>query len=158
MFAKVVLSSLVVTLVCAEYTISDQCLDCICQACTQCDTSFNCTKEHCGPFLISYDYWVDSKRPVLLHDVPENEGAFQACVTDMPCAAETIENYVRKYDNDCNGDGVVDCIDYAYAHRMGPSGCHMTPPDNLYFRSIKKCIKKIEAQENFTYKNIQLRF
>lgn len=34
-----------------------------------------------------------------------------------------IINYARKYGRDCNGDGVIDCIDYAAIHIMGSEYC-----------------------------------
>ncbi|XP_076062013.1 invertebrate-type lysozyme 6-like [Oratosquilla oratoria] len=164
MFAKgVLLSSLVVALClilvsgkAVEYTISEDCLNCLCQATSKCNPLVNCTTSHCGPFFISRAYWVDSGRPVLLNDNPNREGAFMDCVTDMPCAADTIDKYVRRFRRDCNGDGVVSCIDYAYTHSMGPNGCKKSPPDTPYFRSLNTCIEKLKGPHTLEVSNTKV--
>lgn len=49
--------------------------------------------------------------------------AYANCVNDPYCAANTIQNYMSKFGQDCNGDGGVDCYDYAAIHKLGGYGC-----------------------------------
>lgn len=49
--------------------------------------------------------------------------AYSNCVYDPYCAANTIQNYMTKYAQDCNGDNQVDCFDYAAIHKLGGYGC-----------------------------------
>lgn len=49
--------------------------------------------------------------------------AYDNCVNEPFCAARTIQNYMKRYGQDCNNDGKVDCIDYAKIHIFGGYGC-----------------------------------
>lgn len=38
-----------------------------------------------------------------------NKFDFEKCLNTKNCAENTIRNYMRKYGQDCDGDGVIDC-------------------------------------------------
>jgi hypothetical protein len=48
---------------------------------------------------------------------------------------------------DCDGDGQVDCQDYARLHRLGIEGCGKQPDDDFYrFKNaLDTCLEEINA-------------
>jgi hypothetical protein len=50
------------------------CMGCICEATSNCNLTFHCTRGLCGPFLISQIYWKEAGRPTVLGDHPNNKG------------------------------------------------------------------------------------
>ncbi|XP_015792393.1 proline-rich extensin-like protein EPR1 [Tetranychus urticae] len=96
------------------------CLQCICQASSNCDiNNLKCEtgsdyQTNCGPYQISRYYWEDGN--AIGYD-------FETCTNLKACAERVIINYMKKYARDCNGDGVIDCVDYAAIHRMGADRC-----------------------------------
>nr|CAD7458734.1 unnamed protein product [Timema tahoe] len=78
-------------------TVNKICLGCICEAASDCDRSVGCVKDVCGLFKITRPYWVDSGRPVLTNDDPNDNAAFTRCVSEPFCAAKAVENYTAKY-------------------------------------------------------------
>ncbi|XP_069985072.1 lysozyme isoform X2 [Penaeus vannamei] len=109
--------------------VDPNCLGCLCEASTKCNASTACHTPYpgayfCGPFLISWAYWADADKPIIEGDNADKQGAFERCVQDLYCGAETVRRYMAKFLNiDCNGDGTVDCLDYAHIHMMGGYGC-----------------------------------
>ncbi|CAG7833069.1 unnamed protein product [Allacma fusca] len=104
--------------------LSDRCLGCICQASTKCKKDIGCTAAGvCGPLLISWPFWADAGKYVIKGTSPSSSNAYSDCATDLYCAAETVKAYMEKYEKDCNGDGVINCEDYARIHKLGPSNC-----------------------------------
>uniref|UniRef100_L7LVC3 lysozyme n=1 Tax=Rhipicephalus pulchellus TaxID=72859 RepID=L7LVC3_RHIPC len=88
-----------------------KCLNCICYASTKCNTQIGCTNGgpnsyFCGPYQISYAYWVDAGKP-------GNFDHFEKCLKDQVCAETAVVNYMNKWGTDCDGDGQVTCYDYA---------------------------------------------
>lgn len=82
-----------------------------------------CSDEFCGPFYFSKAYWSDAGSITISGDSPASPKAYQNCAKDYTCAGSTVTNYMKRYATDCNNDGVVDCLDYAYIHMQGPAGC-----------------------------------
>ncbi|KAF2351631.1 Invertebrate-type lysozyme [Trinorchestia longiramus] len=108
--------------------LDESCLGCLCEASSNCSTSAGCTEPYpggffCGPFLISRGYWTDAGKPILGGDDPNRESAFANCANDIFCAADTVINYMSKFRQDCNGDGLMNCDDYAHIHVLGGYGC-----------------------------------
>lgn len=97
-------------------SLTSDCLDCICDAVSGCNTSVNnCgSGTVCGPFAISQAYWRDGKKP---------GASWTACSRTKECSSVTIKNYMEKYKRDCNDDGFITCEDYAAIHRRGPRAC-----------------------------------
>ncbi|XP_075536451.1 lysozyme-like [Dermacentor variabilis] len=98
-----------------------KCLNCICYASTKCNTQIGCTNGgpnsyFCGPYQISYAYWIDAGKP-------GNFDHFEKCLKDQVCAETAVVNYMNKWGTDCDGDGQVTCYDYARMHKAGRSGC-----------------------------------
>ncbi|XP_030563480.1 lysozyme-like [Drosophila novamexicana] len=128
--------------------LDEVCLGCICEAISGCNQTRYCADGVCGPFRITWAYWADGGKLTLNNESPQSEEAFANCVNDPYCAANTIQNYMTKFGQDCNGDGVVDCYDYASIHILGGFGCkgELTPQ---YKTSLNECIK--------THSNIDVR-
>ncbi|XP_067011443.1 lysozyme [Anabrus simplex] len=112
--------------------VTDICLGCICEAISGCNRTMGCSGDVCGLFRITWAYWSDAGKPVIAQDDPANEGAYVRCVTDVYCAARTVQGYMAKFGKDCNGDGAVDCYDYAAIHRLGGYGCNGNLDYNYY--------------------------
>lgn len=129
--------------------VTDVCLGCICEAISGCNQTRFCGSGVCGLFRITWAYWADGGKLTLGNDSPQSEEgkcnqsdlaallasnlcwlppplffvAFANCVNDPYCAANTIQNYMVKFGQDCNGDGGIDCYDYAAIHKLGGYGC-----------------------------------
>lgn len=97
-------------------SLSTECLDCICDAVSGCNTSVNnCNSGTvCGPFAISQAYWKDGRKP---------GASWTACARTRDCSSVTIKNYMEKHKRDCNDDGFITCEDYAAIHKRGPRSC-----------------------------------
>ena len=55
-------------------SVTNNCIGCICEASTRCDTNVTCINNGflCGPFYISKPFWIDAGRCVQPGDNPEN--------------------------------------------------------------------------------------
>lgn len=97
-------------------SLTSECLDCICDAVSGCNTSVNnCgSGTVCGPFAISQAYWKDGRKP---------GASWTTCARTKECSSVTMKNYMEKYKRDCNGDGFITCEDYAAIHRRGARAC-----------------------------------
>ncbi|XP_026287603.2 loricrin-like [Frankliniella occidentalis] len=94
--------------------VSSSCLSCICNALTGCDPLAGCSGGGCGAFKLSPAYWRDCGSP---------GQTYEYCTRDFACSSSCARTYLTKYAQDCNGDGSVDCGDYARIHRLGAFGC-----------------------------------
>lgn len=107
--------------------IHPSCLECICQASSGCSNkechSNGPTLYYCGPFHISYSYWVDGGSPGA--DI-NNPLDFEVCLNDRSCAESAVRGYMQKWGHDCDYNSVTDCYDYARIHKSGPYGCNGT--------------------------------
>ncbi|KAI1304090.1 hypothetical protein HDE_01844 [Halotydeus destructor] len=106
------------------FGVSQKCLDCICDASSGCDATKQChTAQNggyfCGAYQISWPYWADGGR---LGDRGQ-PADFESCLNNKLCSEATIVGYMKKWAQDCNGDGVVNCIDYAAIHVTGGTNC-----------------------------------
>ncbi|CAG0915446.1 unnamed protein product [Notodromas monacha] len=121
--------------------ISDECIGCICEGSTSCDLSVKCTGGGylCGPLLISRAYWTDGGQPVLKGNNKNQNGAFENCVQDPYCAAQTMRGYMSKFKQDCNGDGKIDCVDFAMIHKSGGYSCSTPIQETEYFKKFLSC-------------------
>lgn len=75
---------------------------------------------HCGPYGVSWAYWADGGKPGFTGHSQD----FEYCLKDKACAEQAVIGYMSKYGSDCNGDGVIDCNDYAAIHQTGPGNCN----------------------------------
>ncbi|RWS14141.1 Lysozyme 1-like protein, partial [Dinothrombium tinctorium] len=104
--------------------IADDCLSCICEASSKCDENIGCSvaleTKICGPYQISFEYWTEAGRP----GYRGSGGDFENCANDKVCAGDCIRGYINKWASDCNGDGVIDCLDFAAIHKVGPQRCN----------------------------------
>ncbi|XP_065369652.1 lysozyme-like [Calliphora vicina] len=106
-----------------EKPVTDLCMGCICEARSGCNQTPICCRGVCGMFFITRPYWADGGNLTINNEDPTSENAFPNCVNDPYCAANTIQNYMRKFSQDCNGDNAVDCYDYAAIHMLGGHDC-----------------------------------
>ncbi|KAI4457170.1 destabilase-related [Holotrichia oblita] len=106
-----------------DQPVSYACLICICEAMTGCDMTKKCSESNCGPFWISRSYWLNGETPTVRYEGPDSSTAYVNCRKDMFCSTRTVQGYMRKFKQDCNSDGVVDCDDYFAIHLLGGSDC-----------------------------------
>lgn len=165
-----VTAALVVTLVygqTVEDGVGNNCLGCMCEAASQCNATSGCFTPYagayfCGPFHISWAYWADAGKPVIKNDNPDRKGAFENCVEDLYCAAETVRLYMRKFGtdpgkSDCNNDGIVDCRDYAYMHILGGYNCKDPAMANTTFiKRFETCWKVVQAATPKKFSSVSL--
>jgi len=128
----------------ANGQLSKNCLGCICEASSSCNATIGCSSHagyHCGPFLISWNFWKDAGQPTFLPgDDPNRKGAFEDCANDVSCSADILAHYFSNFEQDCNGDGRVTCYDYALLHKLGGYSCNTPPPQNQYFDTLQTCL------------------
>ncbi|XP_059482021.1 invertebrate-type lysozyme 3-like [Neocloeon triangulifer] len=109
------------------------------QACLRCikklmDYGKSCSGNQCGPFGIQMPYYNDASA---VNNLDNSD--YKRCVLDYYCAASTVQNYMWRYNQDCNGNGVYgECRDFAYIHLLGPNGCSNTPPQR-YLDGLDSC-------------------
>ncbi|XP_035787305.1 lysozyme-like [Anopheles albimanus] len=124
-----------------ENPVTDACLSCICEASSGCDASVRCSGDVCGMFRITWAYWADAGKPVQSGDSPDSQNAYANCTNEPYCAARTVQGYMRKFGQDCNGDGVIDCFDHAIIHKLGGYNCKNQVPI-VYQSKIDECIQR----------------
>ncbi|KAG8319378.1 invertebrate-type lysozyme 3-like [Homalodisca vitripennis] len=124
--------------------VTEICLGCICEAISNCNRTLQCTGDVCGIFRITWAYWADAGKPTLTpQDDVNAPDAYARCVNDPVCAGKAVTGYMNKFAQDCNGDGVVNCYDYAAIHRLGGYGCRGNV-DVPYQNKFLNCLKQVE--------------
>ncbi|XP_013200866.1 lysozyme [Amyelois transitella] len=126
--------------------VTDVCLGCICQAVSGCKVGTMCEGDHCGLFHITWPYWADAGKPTIDGLSVDHPDAYSSCTVNPYCAAATVQGYMRKFAQDCNGDGVVDCYDYMAIHKKGGYGCAGELPFN-YVNTFKQCLAIVAQQQ-----------
>lgn len=129
----------------AEKPVTEVCLGCICQAVSGCKQGLQCEGDTCGLFRITWAYWADAGKPTN-GLAPDHPDAFRTCVVDPHCAAEAVQGYMRKFGQDCNGDGVINCYDHMAIHKKGGYGCSGELPFQ-YVNVFNECIAAVAAQQ-----------
>ncbi|KAL1117672.1 hypothetical protein AAG570_003987, partial [Ranatra chinensis] len=122
--------------------VTEFCLGCICEAVSNCNRSATCNGDVCGIFRITWAYWSDAGKPTLTYDDPNDPGAYGRCTNDPVCAAKAVTNYMAKFAQDCNNDGVINCYDYAAIHRLGGYGCR-NQLDLPYYNRFVNCQRQV---------------
>ncbi|XP_015789674.1 lysozyme 2-like [Tetranychus urticae] len=107
------------------HALDDDCLKCICSASSECDDQVRCHTEgqddyFCGPFQVSRNYWFEAGSPG--YDA-SNPMDFENCVNNIYCAIQTVNQYLKIKQKDCDADGIITCQDYALLHKFGPANC-----------------------------------
>nr|XP_032293333.1 lysozyme isoform X3 [Drosophila virilis] len=124
--------------------VNQVCLGCLCEAVSGCNQTRACGGGACGLFHITRAYWADGGKLTLNNESPQSEEAFANCVNDPYCAANTIQNYMTKFGQDCNGDGGIDCYDYAAIHKLGGYGCK-GELSYQYQSALDKCLSTFSS-------------
>ncbi|RZB39669.1 uncharacterized protein BDFB_012479, partial [Asbolus verrucosus] len=119
--------------------VNQQCLGCICEAISSCDTSNQCAGDVCGPFRITWAYWADAGKPTVNNESPESSTAYANCARDTYCSALAVQGYMHKFQQDCNNDGKIDCDDFAAIHKFGGYGCKGVALPDLYGQRYQQC-------------------
>ncbi|XP_068085863.1 lysozyme, partial [Anabrus simplex] len=128
------------------------CLRCLCKASSGCNLNQGCDGGYCGPFSISRIYWADAGRPVLPDDDPDRRESFQDCARVYGCAKRVVKAYMAKYAKDCNGDGSINCDDYAMIHHNGGFSCG-NPLSANFARVYYGCRPPLTEEEAFLLSN-----
>lgn len=123
--------------------VDTTCMACICEAASRCNLTLGCTGNMCGLFRITYPYWSDAGKPVIDSDDPDSADAWVRCVTEPYCAARTVQGYLDRFKQDCNGDGRIDCFDFASIHHLGGYGCNSRPWDRKFENQFRECMDQI---------------
>ncbi|XP_017835498.1 lysozyme 2, partial [Drosophila busckii] len=108
--------------------VTEDCLECICEAKSGCNDTAICVNGACGIFRITWGYWVEAGQLTLPNDTSLSEQAFTNCVNEPRCAADTVQHYMSKYGQDCNNDERIDCLDYGNLHKLGYLNCRADLP------------------------------
>ncbi|KAH8421009.1 hypothetical protein KR222_002772, partial [Zaprionus bogoriensis] len=149
-FLLYIYAAVVVGVVCVRAVdkkpITETCLVCMCEALSGCNATAICVNGACGIFRLTRDQWADSGRLVVEGDSPLSETSFTNCANDPICAADSLQNYMVKYGQDCNNDQREDCYDYNAIHYMGPFNCQADMPYN-YESIFKKCIRRTQREQ-----------
>ncbi|KAK4879068.1 hypothetical protein RN001_007214 [Aquatica leii] len=146
-----------------DLPVAELCFSCICRAsgCVlSCDSRecgpFRITKEYwmasgnwtynnhppeahqsgelCGPFGITKNYWLEANSPTVHRVASTDPAAFETCIGSAFCNYFVLQRYMEKYKKDCNGDGKIDCDDFAAILRLGPKKCDGELPENYQDR------------------------
>ncbi|KAF5269310.1 hypothetical protein FQR65_LT02611 [Abscondita terminalis] len=116
-----------------DVPITETCFGCICRA-TGCNTDVPCENDACGAFRITKPYWIDSGNWTYNSHSPENPESFVKCATNFYCSVITMQEYMKKFKRDCNGDGKIDCDDFVAIHKLGFANCSDELPENYFGR------------------------
>ncbi|XP_026321249.1 invertebrate-type lysozyme 3-like [Hyposmocoma kahamanoa] len=126
--------------------VTEVCLGCLCQAVSGCKQGQGCEGDHCGLFHITWAYWADAGKPTVRGQNPDQPDAYPTCANDPYCAAQTVQGYMRRYGQDCNKDGQVNCYDYIAIHKLGGYGCSGSLPQE-YVNVFNQCITAVAAAQ-----------
>ncbi|CAF4929466.1 unnamed protein product [Pieris macdunnoughi] len=129
-----------------ESPVTEVCLGCICQAVSGCKEGTLCDGDACGLFRITWAYWADAGKPTLPGVSPDSTDAYSSCANSPQCAALTVQNYMRRFGQDCNNDGVVNCYDYMAIHKLGGYGCKGDVPYQ-YATVFNQCVAAVAAHQ-----------
>ncbi|XP_055905910.1 invertebrate-type lysozyme 3-like [Eupeodes corollae] len=131
----------------AADVLEDICLRCICEATSDCDLTKRCTKGNdvCGIFQLTWAYWHDAGQLTVNNESTENQSAFPNCANDPICAVNTVLNYMQIFAQDCNGDGQINCYDYASIHKLGGYGCK-GGISGSYATKLDQCLQSYEPK------------
>ncbi|KAH8275175.1 hypothetical protein KR026_001272, partial [Drosophila bipectinata] len=131
--------------------VTEDCLDCLCETMSGCNSSAICVNGACGIFRITWGYWVQAGELTLPNDTALSDDAFTNCVNEPYCAANTVQNFMHKHGQDCNNDEVIDCLDYGALHKLGNLKCRDELP-YIFQKVFQRCLKAKQrlAEETIT--------
>ena len=61
------------------------------------------------------------------------------CTNDLECASRIVRSHMNAFAQDCNGDGLVTCDDYALMHRNGGYICNTPLESTQYWKIYSQC-------------------
>ncbi|XP_013140998.1 PREDICTED: lysozyme 2-like [Papilio polytes] len=129
-----------------DQPVTEVCLGCLCQAVSGCKQGLQCDGDACGLFRITWAYWADAGKPTIDGSSPEAPGAYPTCTNDPGCAARTVQLYMNRFAQDCNGDGQIDCYDYAAIHKLGGYGCKADLPFKFH-NTFNQCLAYVASYQ-----------
>ncbi|CAH0563640.1 unnamed protein product [Brassicogethes aeneus] len=130
-----------------DLPVTQQCLGCICHASSGCNTTSSCGGDVCGPFRLTWAYWSDSGKPTKNNESPDAPGAYSNCAGDTYCAALSVQGYMQRFQQDCNGDNKIDCDDFALIHKHGGYGCKGTQLPEPFGTQYRECKAIVGGQQ-----------
>ncbi|XP_056633229.1 invertebrate-type lysozyme 6-like isoform X2 [Diorhabda sublineata] len=99
-----------------------------------------------GPFAITPVYWKSSGKPTIGGISSEAPDAFESCTKTLFCSALTVQGYMRKFKEDCNNDGDIDCDDFVLIHHYGAYGCKGTSLEGNIRKRYEQCKQYIDQE------------
>ena len=72
--------------------------------------------------------------------------AFIKCTNDLKCASRIVRSHSNAFAQDCNGDGLITCDDYAMMHRNGGYECNKPLDDTDYWKIYGQCKEMVISQ------------
>lgn len=57
----------------------------------------------------------------------------------------TDSDYLRCSFQDCNGDGVINCDDFAHIHVLGGFGCNAPINQTPFYKGYLECRSKVQS-------------
>ncbi|XP_013113278.2 uncharacterized protein LOC106091336 [Stomoxys calcitrans] len=126
--------------------LNDSCLRCLCKTLNECRPVTCSLYDPCGIYGISISYWMDGGQQLTMdnfNDFDEEDPEkidYLRCANDDRCAADTVRGYIKRFQRDCNNDGVIDCTDHIALHILGPTGCLNKQLSFLHKLRMSSCI------------------
>ncbi|SPP74831.1 blast:Lysozyme 3 [Drosophila guanche] len=120
--------------------VTEDCLECLCETMSGCNATEICVNGACGIFRITEGYWAEAGQLTLPNETPLSAHAFTNCVNQPHCAANTIQHYMHKHGQDCNGDEHIDCLDFGALHKLGNLQCRGELP-YIFAKVFNRCLK-----------------
>jgi len=124
--------------------VTDVCLGCICEAISGCNNTLQCNGDVCGLFRITWAYWSDAGKPTVGNEPASSDTAYSNCVIEPYCAANAVQGYMKKFGQDCNSDGKINCHDHASIHILGGYGCKGDLP-HRYGKTFEQCLAQFQG-------------
>jgi len=121
-----------------SYTLDPKCIECIKKSFGQ-HESRPCKETGCGPFAMTKPYWIDAEKPT----VAGLEPTFENCAKNYECSVQSMNNYMERFQKDCNNDGEIDCLDYLAIHVNGPYSCENEVSD-AHTNGFRKCYSQVD--------------
>jgi len=120
-------------------SIYSSCITCICEAASN-------GAGNCGH--ITWAFWSDAGKPTLYGAASAN--AYSSCVNNPECASRTILGYLNKFSKDCNGDGVINCLDHAMTYMYGGYGCGGSA-QGPFFTRFRQCSARFGLNQGWEH-------
>ncbi|KAJ3646608.1 hypothetical protein Zmor_024189 [Zophobas morio] len=121
--------------------VNEKCLRCLCSTTCSDINNNNCAEADC--LKISRDYWIESGSPEVRWGAPQNDDPYLDCASDFDCSVRSVQGFMHRFQEDCNGDGIIDCDDFVNLHwfgfGLGPGECKNSELPEVYLQHYQWC-------------------